>query len=183
MGKGFQNFMSKKTFHPGSYQNQKRVQDAEAAAEAKRKHDQETLAQYLKEQELFQQQSLVSRESKDKLSLNFMYSAPPGTSNKEDETGGDDDPDIMLRTSIKWNKEIKQESKLCNNPTGVSNDSDEDEPRIVLKWKRSEPKSKNHRPVQASRADPPQRVKEEKAVARDGGEPSQPNVKRVKQEK
>lgn len=78
MGKGFNNFMSKKAFHPGSYQNQKRIHEAEARAEAKRKHDEDTLAQYQKEQELFNQKSLVSKESKEKLSLSFMYDAPPG---------------------------------------------------------------------------------------------------------
>lgn len=80
MGKGYNNFMSKKAFHPGSYANQKRIREAEENEAAKLKHDEETLAQYLKEQELFQQRSLVSKESKDKLSLNFMYEAPPGTS-------------------------------------------------------------------------------------------------------
>lgn len=78
MSKGYNNFMSKKAFHPGSFANQKRVQEAEERAEAKRKHDEETLAQYQKEQELFNQKSLVSKQSKEKLSLNFMYEAPPG---------------------------------------------------------------------------------------------------------
>lgn len=121
MGKGFNNFMSKKAFHPGSFANQKRIQEAEAKAEEKRKHDAETLAQYRKEQELFQQRSLVSRESKDKLSLSFMYDAPPGTSDKGDTK----DEDIP---KIKWNND--------------------DEPIIKLKWKRTEPKSKNHKKQQ-----------------------------------
>ena len=141
MGKGFNNFMSKKAFHPGSYANQKRIQEAELKAEEKRKHDAETLAQYRKEQELFQQRSLVSRESKDKLSLSFMYDAPPGTSDKSDTKGDDDDI-----PKIKWNKEVKSEAKHTN-------DDDDDEPRIQLKWKRTEPKSKNHKKP---------RVKEEK---------------------
>ena len=36
-------------------------------------------AQYDKEQELYQNKSLLSKESKDKLEVNFMYEPPPGT--------------------------------------------------------------------------------------------------------
>jgi CBF1 interacting corepressor len=91
MGKGYNNFMSKKAFHPGSYANQKRIKEAEEKEAARLKHEEETLAQYRKEQELFQQKSLVSRESKDKLSLSFMYEGPPGTSQviPKKETDGD----------------------------------------------------------------------------------------------
>ena len=35
-------------------------------------------AQYDKEQELYQNKSLLSKESKDKLEVNFMYEPPPG---------------------------------------------------------------------------------------------------------
>jgi len=36
-------------------------------------------AQYDKEQELYQNKSLLSKESKDKLEVNFMYEPPPGS--------------------------------------------------------------------------------------------------------
>lgn len=110
--------MSKKAFHPGSHANQKRIQEAEARAAAKRKHDEETLEQYRKEQELFQQRSLVSRESKDKLSLNFMYEAPPGTAKDE----------------------IIQ--KIPKKEKAESSSDDDEEPKIILKWQRDEPKKR-----------------------------------------
>ena len=35
-------------------------------------------AQYDKEQELYQNKSLLSKESKERLEVNFMYEPPPG---------------------------------------------------------------------------------------------------------
>lgn len=138
MSKGFNNFMSKKAFHPGSYQNQKRIQEAENKAAEKRKHDADTLAQYQKEQELFQQRSLVSRESKDKLSLSFMYDAPPGTSSDtRGKDNGDDDDDNLIE---KYN--LKKEKKDVPKQQNRQHDDDDDLPRIRLKWTRTEMKSK-----------------------------------------
>jgi len=127
MGKGFNNFMSKKAFHPGSYANQKRIQEAEAKAEAKRKHDEETLEQYRKEQELFQQRSLVSKQSKEKLSLSFMYDAPPGTSQKNEST----------TTSDTLIPKLEKKQK----PQRSQSSSDEEE-ELELTWQRQEPKAK-----------------------------------------
>jgi CBF1 interacting corepressor len=115
MGKGYNNFMSKKAFHPGSYANQKRIKEAEEREAAKLKHDEETLAQYRKEQELFQQKSLVSKESKDKLSLSFMYDAPPGVSDEVkneripkretmQNSEKDMDPDPLPLGSLVWKR-------------------------------------------------------------------------------
>lgn len=155
MGKGYNNFMSKKAFHPGSYANQKRIQEAEARAEAKRKHDEETLAQYQKEQELFQQKSLVSKESKDKLSLSFMYDAPPGTSQQDLK-----DEDEGLKVDLKWKREHKQDKTTGQQRERQQDDDDDDEPKIALKWQRSEPKAKKQQQQQ-----------------------SQPDLKRVKKER
>lgn len=113
MGKGYNNFMSKKAFHPGSYANQKRIKEAEEKEAAKQKHEEETLAQYRKEQELFQQKSLVSKESKDKLSLSFMYDAPPGTSQEvksetipkmEFVSKREEDPDPLPLGTLVWKR-------------------------------------------------------------------------------
>uniref|UniRef100_A0A6G1SFR4 Corepressor interacting with RBPJ 1 n=1 Tax=Aceria tosichella TaxID=561515 RepID=A0A6G1SFR4_9ACAR len=113
MGKGYNNFMSKKAFHPGSYANQKRIKEAEEKEAALVKHEEEKYAQYRKEQELFQQKSLVSKESKDKLSLSFMYEAPPGTSQevksetilkKEIVLKNDQDIDPLPEGSLVWKR-------------------------------------------------------------------------------
>lgn len=121
MGKGYNNFMSKKAFHPGSQANQRRVHEAEAKTAAKRKHDEETLAQYLREQELLDQKSLVSKESKEKLSLNFMYEAPPGVEKP------------------KQNEKVEFRSADGKAIAGGSNNA---EPEICLEWKRSDLKAK-----------------------------------------
>lgn len=129
MGKGFNNFMSKKAFHPGSYQNQKRIHEAEARAEAKRKHDEETLAQYQKEQELFNQKSLVSKESKEKLSLNFMYDAPPGVEKANDKKSGKSEWKGSGTASEGHYEAIKLEKASIKGETSG----------ITLEWKRDRP--------------------------------------------
>ena len=65
--------MSKKPFHPGSYANIKRVWIAQQKAFEENKKQEELRQQYEREQELYTSRALVSTESKDKLSLNFMY--------------------------------------------------------------------------------------------------------------
>lgn len=120
MGKGYNNFMSKKAFHPGSQANQKRVHEAEAKAAAKRKHDEDTLAQYLREQELLDQKSLVSKESKEKLSLNFMYEAPSGVERP------------------KQNEKVEFRGSDGKAAAGSSKSSE-----ICLEWKRSKPVKKS----------------------------------------
>lgn len=122
--------MSKKAFHPGSYANQKRIHEAEAKAEAKRKHDEETLAQYQKEQELFNQKSLVSKQSKEKLSLNFMYEAPPGV----------EKPDAKKANKVEWTSST---GKVETSDSGLQTTSNKLEPSISLEWKREKPVKKS----------------------------------------
>lgn len=137
MGKGYNNFMSKKAFHPGSYANQKRIHEAEAKAEAKRKHDEETLAQYQKEQELFNQKSLVSKQSKEKLSLNFMYEAPPGV----------DKPNAKKNDRVEW---TSSSGKVEAIDSGSANTSKNSETTISLEWKREKPVKKSSLEVKQS---------------------------------
>lgn len=145
--------MSKKGFHPGSFANQKRVQEAEEKAAAKRKYDEETLAQYQKEQELYLQRSMVSKESREKLSLAFMYDQPPGTSQKGDSKSKLDEQ--MPKFEIK--REHKTEpipgsgsSHGCRKTNDYDGElSDDDGPRIKLEWKREQPKAKNKTTVVA----------------------------------
>lgn len=124
--------MSKKAFHPGSQANRKRVHEAEEKAEAKRKHDEETLAQYLREQELLDQKSLVSKLSKEKLSLNFMYEAPPGVE-KPKQTD-------------------KVEFRGLDGKTAACSSSLSSE--ICLEWKRTKPVRKSTLDVKSIKTEP-----------------------------
>lgn len=54
MGKGYHNYMSKKFFHPSSFENIKRKWIAEQKDQHAKEAEAETLAQYQKEQEQYQ---------------------------------------------------------------------------------------------------------------------------------
>lgn len=143
--KGYNNFMSKKAFHPGSYANQKRIHEAEAKAEAKRKHDEEMQAQHQKEQELFEQKSLVSKQSKEKLSLNFMYEPPPGV----------DKHNPKKTHKAEWTSSTGKVETISSELPCTSN---EPEPGINLEWKREKPVNKSSLQVRQGDKDSPSKT-------------------------
>jgi len=70
MGKGFQNFMSKKDFHPSAFWNLKRKWEAEQKRDLEQKEEEEKRAQYEKEQEILNNKALLGDE-KAKLGLSL----------------------------------------------------------------------------------------------------------------
>ncbi|XP_033216857.1 corepressor interacting with RBPJ 1 [Belonocnema kinseyi] len=121
MGKGFNNYMCKKFFHPASRDNLKRVWMAEQQADAYKKKQEELRVQYEKEQDLHNNKALLSKESKDKLSVNFMYEAPPGA--KKEREKEDNEPEYKFEWQRKYNAPresyCKGDSEIRDQPFGI----------------------------------------------------------------
>lgn len=124
MGKGYNNFMCKKFFHPASRDNLKRVWIAEQKAEADRKRQEELRVQYEKEQELYNNKALVARSdsNRDKLALNFMYDPPPGVKMKQEKEDGE--PEFKFEWQRKFNAPresyCKDDSSIRDQPFGIA---------------------------------------------------------------
>ncbi|KAJ6647673.1 Corepressor interacting with RBPJ 1, partial [Pseudolycoriella hygida] len=121
MGKGFNNYMCKKFFHPASRDNLKRVWMAEQQADAYKKKQEELRNQYEKEQDLHDNKAMLSRESKDKLSMNFMYEPPPGV--RKDREKDDNEPEYKFEWQRKYNAPresyCKGDTEIRDQPFGI----------------------------------------------------------------
>jgi len=131
MGKGFNNYMCKKFFHPASRDNLKRVWMAEQRTEAEKKKQDDLRQQYEREQELYNNKALLSKESKDKLGLNFMYEPPPGARKQdqkdEDAAGGSngEEPQYKFEWQRKWGTApreswAKGDDSIKDQPFGIA---------------------------------------------------------------
>ncbi|XP_014252863.1 corepressor interacting with RBPJ 1 [Cimex lectularius] len=121
MGKGFNNYMCKKFFHPASRDNLKRVWMAQQKDDAYKKKQDELRMQYEKEQDLYNNKAMLSKESKDKLSVNFMYEAPPGA--KKEREKEDNEPEYKFEWQRKYNAPredyCKGDSEIQDQPFGI----------------------------------------------------------------
>jgi len=109
MGKGFNNYMCKKFFHPASADNLKRVWMATKKSEAEKKKQDDLRSQYDKEQELYNNKALLSKESKERLEVNFMYEPPPGCKKVgETEEGVDGEPEYKFEWQRTWGHAPKE---------------------------------------------------------------------------
>ncbi|BFF97055.1 corepressor interacting with RBPJ 1 [Drosophila madeirensis] len=121
MGKGFNNYMCKKFFHPASRDNLKRVWMAEQQADAYKKKQEELRNQYEKEQNLHENKAMLSKDSKDKLSVNFMYEPPPGV--RKEREKDDDEPEYKFEWQRKYNAPresyCKGDTEIRDQPFGI----------------------------------------------------------------
>jgi len=103
--------MCKKFFHPASADNLKRVWIAQKKADVEKNAQDDLRRQYDREQELYQNKALLSKESKERLELNFMYELPPGMkkigeTDKEDEEGKE--PEYKFEWQRTWGNAPKE---------------------------------------------------------------------------
>nr|XP_040222982.2 corepressor interacting with RBPJ 1 [Anopheles coluzzii] len=121
MGKGFNNYMCKKFFHPASRDNLKRVWMAEQQADAYKKKQEELRNQYEKEQELHDNKAMLSRDSKDKLSVNFMYELPPGMKKEREQESNESEYKFEWQRKYNAPREsyCKGDTEIRDQPFGI----------------------------------------------------------------
>lgn len=113
--------MCKKFFHPASRDNLKRVWMAEQQAEAYKKKQEELRTQYEKEQNLHENKAMLSKDSKDKLSVNFMYEPPPGV--RKEREKDTTEPEYKFEWQRKFNAPresyCKGDTEIRDQPFGI----------------------------------------------------------------
>lgn len=94
---------------------------AEQQAEAYKKKQEELRNQYEKEQDLHENKAMLSKESKDKLSMNFMYEPPPGV--RKEREKDDNEPEYKFEWQRKYNAPresyCKGDTEIRDQPFGI----------------------------------------------------------------
>lgn len=94
---------------------------AEQQAEAYKKKQEELRNQYEKEQDLHENKAMLSKESKDKLSMNFMYEPPPGVRKEREKE--ENEPDYKFEWQRKYNAPresyCKGDTEIRDQPFGI----------------------------------------------------------------
>ena len=94
---------------------------AEQKAAAEKQKQDELQIQYEKEQDVFNNRALVSKESKDKLSVNFMYEQPPGL--QKDHIKEDGEAEFKFEWQRKYNAPresyCKDNTEIKDQPFGI----------------------------------------------------------------
>ncbi|XP_013413751.1 corepressor interacting with RBPJ 1 [Lingula anatina] len=120
MGKGYNNYMSKKFFHPATFENIKRVWMAQQKIDHAKAKEEERLAQYQREQDVYQNKALLGDE-KAKIGLSFMYEPPPGANRAKEKE--DDEPEYKFEWQRKFNAPrenyAKGDETIRDQPFGI----------------------------------------------------------------
>lgn len=94
---------------------------AEQKAEAYKKKQEELRQQYEKEQDLHDNKAMLSKESKDKLSISFMYEPPPGA--RKEREREDNEPEYKFEWQRKYNAPresyCKGDQEIRDQPFGI----------------------------------------------------------------
>lgn len=94
---------------------------AEQQADAYKKKQEELRNQYEKEQDLHENKAMLSKDSKDKLSMNFMYEPPPGV--RKEREKDDNEPEYKFEWQRKYNAPresyCKGDTEIRDQPFGI----------------------------------------------------------------
>jgi len=94
---------------------------AQQKTDAMNKKQEELRVQYEKEQDLYNNKALLSKDGKEKLSVNFMYEPPPGM--KKEREKEDNEPEYKFEWQRKYNAPresyCKGDSEIKDQPFGI----------------------------------------------------------------